>query len=858
MSEERNFYREYNLVSARKVHTKKEPASHQAAALDHLYSWYDSNPKPHAGGILVLPTGGGKTFAGVRFLTRKALSDGYKVLWLAHTHHLLEQAFHSIGDDVGQIAEPRISLHVRAVSGGIGYYPVQTIKPNDDVIIATLQTITKAYKERHPSLEKFIDEAKGKLFIIFDEAHHAPAPSYRKLVSQLRDRCSKTYLLGLTATPTYSDEDAKGWLAKLFPQGIIYQVSAEELMSAGILSKPIIEPLETQFTPNFDPREYQKWTETFRDLPEDIISQLAENLERNLYIAETYAKNRKKYGKTIIFADRAHQCEAISKFLQKRGVNSGTIYSHVDANLGCADARNKRKSDENTRVLEAFRKGEIDVVLNIRMLTEGTDVPDVKSVFLTRQTTSKILLTQMIGRALRGPKFGGTEEAYIVSFIDNWKQLIGWAEYDQLSEIGACDTVDEYSKRPPVQFISIELVRNLAAQMDRGININVGPFKTLLPLGWYLVDYPAQQGGSEEIERIRRMVMVFDHEERSYKELVEHLPHETLTEFMDEGIQFNNAKSVIINWQKRFFPHIEEHFGSNLTQDIFSIARHIAQKGVPPRFFSFEERDRHDLDLVAKDLLTQKLSRVDEDNAVSSEYNRSDRYWKVLYPTFRLFKYHYNGCVERMLDAVKHNMDTETYRPPMFITPEEPPKEISDELKDQVKNRDGGCVCCGMTSGRLDVDHIAPKHFGGSNILDNLQTLCKKCNQLKGTNYINFRDCQTDLTMPLDGVPEFEMPTNTDAGDAAQWARFISRIINFFYKCGAVHGISIGSRGEYFYHWWIQLNAGNDPRWLKPHLPRLLKRIRNAKEEAGYGAPSAITVWAPDMPEVSYSIKSKE
>ena len=41
------------------------------------------------------------------------------------------------------------------------------------------------------------------------------------------------------------------------------------------------------------------------------------------------------------------------------------------------------------------------------MLTEGTDVPDVDTVFLTRQTTSKILLTQMIGRALRGPKFGG-------------------------------------------------------------------------------------------------------------------------------------------------------------------------------------------------------------------------------------------------------------------------------------------------------------------------------------------------------------------------------------------------------------------------------------------------------------------
>jgi len=312
-----------------------------------------------------------------------------------------------------------------------------------------------------------------------------------------------------------------------------------------------------------------------------------------------------------------------------------------------------------------------------------------------------------------------------------------------------------------------------------------------------------------------------------------------------------------MDWQKRFFPQIEEHFGSDLTQDIFGICRHIAQHNTSPKFFDFEERDKHDLDIVALDLLKQKLSRVDEDNAVSCEYNRTDRYWMVLYPTFRLFKYHYNGCIERILDAAKHDKDPVSHIP-TFITPEELPQETSDEVKDQVKNRDGGCTCCGIATGKLEVDHIAPKHFGGSNILDNLQTLCKKCNQLKGTGRINFRDCQTDLSTPLDRLPEFEMPTNSDAGDPEEWTMFVSRTINFFYKCGAVHGILIKSRGEYFNHWWVQLNAGNDPTWLKPHLPILLKRIRAAKDEAGYGAPRAITVFAPDKPEISYSVRSKK
>ncbi len=67
------------------------------------------------------------------------------------------------------------------------------------------------------------------------------------------------------------------------------------------------------------------------------------------------------------------------------------MYSHVDADPSSADARNKRDKDENAKTLEAFRNNQLDVLINVRMLTEGTDVPSVNTVFLTRQTTSKIL-----------------------------------------------------------------------------------------------------------------------------------------------------------------------------------------------------------------------------------------------------------------------------------------------------------------------------------------------------------------------------------------------------------------------------------------------------------------------------------
>lgn len=88
-----DFYREYDLAAARKRRLTKTPAPHQSAALQKLRAWHENTEVGSRGGILVLPTGGGKTYTAGRFMCSGPLSDGFKVLWLAHTHHLLEQAF---------------------------------------------------------------------------------------------------------------------------------------------------------------------------------------------------------------------------------------------------------------------------------------------------------------------------------------------------------------------------------------------------------------------------------------------------------------------------------------------------------------------------------------------------------------------------------------------------------------------------------------------------------------------------------------------------------------------------------------------------------------------------------------------
>ena len=284
MAKENDYYREYDLIKARKVPSKINMAPHQVDAQIKLMKWFENDNENPNGGILVLPTGGGKTFTAVRFLCQGPLSEGYKVLWLAHTHHLLEQAYYSFGPreidrqkgyEVGYIQEPKEKLNVRVVSGTENHHKIQQIEANDDILICTLQTASSALKRKQPNFMKFLESANEKLFVIFDEAHHSPAPTYRNLVLQLRDKFSQMYLLGLTATPTYNDEKKKGWLKELFPDDIIYQVTLNNLMAQKIIAKPVFKNANTEFEPDFDDREYQKWVNNFSDLPENIIGQLA-------------------------------------------------------------------------------------------------------------------------------------------------------------------------------------------------------------------------------------------------------------------------------------------------------------------------------------------------------------------------------------------------------------------------------------------------------------------------------------------------------------------------------------------------------------------------------------------------------
>jgi len=838
-----------DLTEARKNKDSRVPKPHQIAPVNRLSRWYENSKLP-AGGLLVLPTGGGKTFTAAHFLVQKPLSDGYKVLWLAGKHFLLNQAFEELGKNTGQLSEKVTSLNVRKVSGNNTHDGIGDLKTSDDIVMSTDQTFYRAWNKGKPQakLMDWLESSEGKLFVVYDEAHHAQAPTSHKPMTWLRERYSDFRLLGLTATPKHNSEGKRGWMKKMFPQGILYQTTVNELIQSGILSKPVEEQHETGEKVEVDDRELDMWENSVGgDVPKRIVKRLAENEPRNQLIANTYAENREKYGKTIMFASGFEQCEAIADMLEKHGVRADSIYSHVGGNAKTATERNKRGSLHNDKVLQMFKNDELDVLLNIQMLTEGIDVPSVNSIFLTRQTTSSILMQQMVGRGMRGPEIGGTEETNLVFFIDQWDALINWVEYGDLEDGIAEEKEVETRKRLPLQNISIELVRRLAEEIASGHGVTSEPFLNYLPMGWYRLEYATLASNQDETLTVHKTVMVMSNLQEGWEKLLEEMLVELPEEYQEPDLDLEEQSEYVSRLKERFFGD-KVDIGNMLHRSIFDVLRHIGYNGEAPRFFPFEARNEHNLDEIATHVIQSDLGPKKIRNYAKNEYEHPERFWRTLYHAFDDFKSQLDMCVNRLQKAEETGQDPATYAP-SFSNPVPIRKgEATEDDKKAVKERDNyTCLCCGFDNKRyLEVDHVLSNYDGGTVDMNNLQTLCRRCNNLKGTEYINFRNNKTLLSESSSKLPEsIALPGTTVANKPELWERYLRKTINFFYRCAAVQEVKIGGRGKYFHNWQITLYPGNNPQWLADYLPETLELIRERRYNAKLTpTPETLTIVA--------------
>ena len=770
-----------------------------------------------------------------------------KVLWLAHTGHLLEQAYDTFRSNLLAIPPQRRSINMRLVSSDPQYSNASQIDPSDDVLIITTQTaisntetaaLDEQGKPRKTAFEKFLEHSRQTgLFVVLDEAHHAPAFGCRNLLiggsrfveGGILQKVPNSYFLGLTATPTYSDARRRGWLWGIFKDRIIYEVEKAELINRGILAVPRYIQRNTGHEISVDDSLYERLVRQHQDLPEGLVERLAQDSGRNDYIINDYLDNYQTYGKTIIFADRWFQCVYIKeKLMQKareRGVDLkiDAVYSHVDARANTVEERNQRNAAENHRILDAFRHNELDVLLNVKMLSEGTDVPDVSTVIITRQTTSGILLTQMIGRALRGKAAGGgaqKEFANIVFFVDNWQKIINFAT----PEAGEAQESEPLTRGSyPIEFISIELVENLSRQIDSGLVFSERAYLHNLPVGWYETEVTISVGS--DTDTYREFVVVSEQCQPKFERFINAQYGKLSSQWEDENLDDSFASQQASEWVVAFFEPADNVNGL-LEADLIKLAQHMAQTKQVPPFQSFVERSQYDLGQIAGDLL--EFNEFTVQDKLQDIYYDDSKLWERFYKSYDRFKTAFDAERNRIYHIRKFGSEPALKTTaPVKRTLEQ--RELTEDEKEQVFRRDNyTCQCCGKhrEPGRrvkFEVDHIVPFRFGGETSLSNSQTLCKSCHADKGINVLNFKILRTPLSTPSQSL---SLKLSSKSGPIFVREE-LHRIVNLFYYCRAVDTINAGVHGndKYARKWEIVLFEGNNPTWLEPHKSELFHFI---------------------------------
>lgn len=420
-------------------------------------------------GILVMPTGSGKSRTATYFLIKEMISRGYQVLWIAHRHMLIDQAADCFYQFAGlsKINNPNIkNYRISCISGE--HMSIRQVG-KVEVIVASIQSICRSLDHLRRILKC------GKVMVVIDECHHAEAKSYRNTLKFIKKCRSKVKLLGLTATPIRSNDKETAHLLKIFDNKKIYEVAMSDLIAKKILADPQYERVET--SENFETDisyDEAKFINKYGELPNTLIHKIAVSKERNAIILKQYLDNTEKYGKTLIFALNVVHCRFLYEELSKKKVRCGLVYSG---------------KEDNSKVINDFKDNKLDVLVNVNILTEGTDVPNIQTVFLTRPTTSEGFLMQMIGRGMRGPEAKGTENVNIVDFHDQWDVFNKWLDPQWLIEEELEEPDEKVYEKKKREMVSYEWKACKALYRALRINAAESNCTVAVPAGWYtLID----------------------------------------------------------------------------------------------------------------------------------------------------------------------------------------------------------------------------------------------------------------------------------------------------------------------------------------------------------------------------------
>jgi DNA repair protein RadD len=399
--------------------------------------------------IVTLPTGAGKTRVAVdclrdwlteRWATRQD-GVGNTVLWLAHTEELCEQAyacFREVWQASSNVCPLLLFRFWGAYTKDLAEHRETLVNMSfrPTVLISTPHRLVNLLEGKIQRASELLEDLQGTTgLILIDEAHRAAAPSYRTIVQAFQDTRRKPAIVGLTATPfrqEYAQVDPNAGtreLRELFGQ-IIEPISTlgdnprTKLEADGFLARPVWSEIKTAtllMAPDIP--DTNNITDDDIEKIDYALKIRADNPTRRMLILEHVVKICTEPDSSVIyFGPSVLDAECMAFLLRQQRIASAFV-------SGATRDVTRRK------VIADFKAGRVKVLCNCEVLTTGFDAPKVSHVIMARPTVSQVLYEQMIGRGLRGPRFGGTEACTIVDLEDKYRSERPKLGYQQFREL---------------------------------------------------------------------------------------------------------------------------------------------------------------------------------------------------------------------------------------------------------------------------------------------------------------------------------------------------------------------------------------------------------------------------------------
>lgn len=319
-----------------------KPRPYQLEALDEITR--------RTQGLIVVGCGGGKTTIGVLAIEKLART----AVILVHTGDLLDQWVETLRD--------RLGIEAGVIADG-------KCKPGA-VTVGMIQTLAKRLDD--PEVLNVLD---GAGVVILDEAHHAPAVSFRSVL----DRCPAYHRIGLTATPKREDGMTR-ILDWSFGDRLIERPS-KWLLREGYLMRPSLEVIETDFT--FESKTKDKFKRSI-----EIAAKL-ETYEPRLHMAASIAAANVKDGqRVLVLANRKAYAYALGRLVWEYGGEAYTITGET--------AKKARKD-----LITKFRAGNVPCLVATSLANEGLDAPKLSRIIFAWPEKSQGGTDQKTGRLMR-------------------------------------------------------------------------------------------------------------------------------------------------------------------------------------------------------------------------------------------------------------------------------------------------------------------------------------------------------------------------------------------------------------------------------------------------------------------------